>query len=496
MDGPGVGISRISVGVSGRRAITMAVILGATLVVAAPAAARGPAGTSGTERVAAACATASRPASASGVSGVTRPAAATAVRPAAVGSATLVRDIDPTGSSGPRELTPFLGQVVFTARDDAHGTELWITTASSAVRLRDIAPGTASSRPSNLTVVGSTLFFIADDGVHGRELWKTDGTTAGTRLVKDIRHGAKGSSPGNLTPFHGKLFLAANDGIHGGELWKSDGTAVGTTLVTDIQSGNSLYSAGRYGTTKWAVFQDRLYFDASGSHGGLWRTDGSAGGTARVAKKLYIEQLVATSTRLYFMGAPDDGGCALPGPYVYASDGSTAGTHVVELNSPYGSLVAFHGRAWFGANGSPPYRRLYRSAGTDATTGRVLPKIAVDDYTPIQAVGGMLFLSQGGALTISDGTGAGTARLGDPGAGWRGRVNVVKLGSLWYFPGRDGSGDWELWQTDGTLLGTEVAAEANAAGNGNVRSVVSAGGTVWFSADDGTHGQELFRYVP
>jgi ELWxxDGT repeat protein len=427
---------------------------------------------------------------------MTRLAASAVVRPAAVGAATLVRDIDTSGSSSPRELTPFLGHVVFTARDDAHGIELWITTASSAARLRDIAPGTADSRPSNLTVVGSTLFFIADDGVHGRELWKTDGTSAGTRLVKDIRHGAKGSSPGNLTPFHGRLFLVANDGIHGGELWKSDGTAAGTKLVTDIQPGSSLYSARQYGTTKWAVFQDRLYFDVSGSHEGLWRTDGTAAGTARVAKKLYIEQIVATSTRLYFMGAPDDGGCALPGPYVYASDGTTAGTHLVEVNSPYGSLVAFHGRAWFGANGFTPYRRLYRSAGTDATTGRILPKIALDDDTPIQAVGGMLFLSQGGALTISDGTGAGTARLGDPDAGWRGRVNVVKLGSLWYFPGRDGAGDWELWQTDGSPLGTEIAAEVNAGGNGVVRSVVESGGVVWFSADDGTHGQELFRYVP
>ncbi len=107
-----------------------------------------------------------------------------------------------------------------------------------------------------------------------------------------------------------------------------------------------------------------------------------------------------------------------------------------------------------------------------------------------------MFLSQKGALTISDGTGAGTARLGDPAAGWRGRVNVVKLGGLWYFPGRDATGDWELWQTDGTPLGTQVAAEVNSAGNGNVRSVVKSGGAVWFRADDGTHGTELFRYVP
>ena len=50
-------------------------------------------------------------------------------------------------------------------------------------------PHTPPSQPSGLADVGRTLFFTADDGIHGRELWKSDGTKAGTVLVKDIHPG-------------------------------------------------------------------------------------------------------------------------------------------------------------------------------------------------------------------------------------------------------------------------------------------------------------------
>ena len=113
-----------------------------------------------------------------------------------------------------------------------NGTELWKSdgTAAGTVLVKNISPGDSSSYFYNLTVVGNTLFFSAR-GVSGTGLWKSDGTAAGTVLVKNI-------SPDNLTAVGNTLFFSAR-GVSGYELWKSDGTAAGTVLVKNIRPSSS-----------------------------------------------------------------------------------------------------------------------------------------------------------------------------------------------------------------------------------------------------------------
>src|SRR5262249_49559939 len=111
-------------------------------------------------------------------------------------------------------------------------------TLLSVTLVQDINPAGAGSNPGPLTAVGDRVFFAADVPATGRELYVSDGPPEGTALVKDIRPGSGGSmttsSDPQLTNVNGTLFFVANDGVHGSELWKSDGTEAGTVLVKDI----------------------------------------------------------------------------------------------------------------------------------------------------------------------------------------------------------------------------------------------------------------------
>src|SRR5205814_7910401 len=79
-------------------------------------------------------------------------------------------------------------------------------------------------RPLNLN---GTLFFAGSGG-----LWKSDGTEAGTVLVKEITLSSEYSYT-KLVNLNGTLFFIGENRSGGGSLWKSDGTTAGTVLVAD-----------------------------------------------------------------------------------------------------------------------------------------------------------------------------------------------------------------------------------------------------------------------
>jgi ELWxxDGT repeat protein len=123
------------------------------------------------------------------------------------------------------------------------------------------------------------LYLEADDGKgEGSQLWVSNGTAAGTSLFKVIRPGGSSSSISRFTVVGDTLFFRANNGVDGSEIWKTDGTETGTVQVADINaSGNSSpYNLTAVGNT--------LFFTANNGTNGeeLWKGDGTETGTVLV----------------------------------------------------------------------------------------------------------------------------------------------------------------------------------------------------------------------
>ena len=288
----------------------------------------------------------------------------------------LVKDImqgsgssNPGGPNPPQRMIKVNGLLFFTADNGTHGVELWKSDGTDAgtVMVKDIVVGTGSPDIQNMTEMSGTLFFSANDGLNGNELWKSDGSESGTIMVKDI-HPTNSSSPIKLINVNGTLFFGATDGAHGCELWRSDGTTLGTTMVKDINP-----FAGSVNTNSGFTDVDgTLFFSGLNSLNGsvnLWKSDGTEAGTVLVkdfyggvANDTVFGLKVCVKKFLYFVA--DEG---INGRELWRSDGTTAGTFRVKDIFPGASgsspswLTNVNGTLFFQANDGTHGYELWKS---------------------------------------------------------------------------------------------------------------------------------------
>jgi ELWxxDGT repeat protein len=247
----------------------------------------------------------------------------------------VVKDIS-TGT--PRYLVAMGNKVAF-FHDS--GFNFWVSdgTAAGTKMLKAIGSPTAFGG-STIAATPIGFFFGADDSINGYELWFSDGTEAGTNLVKDIYPGGGGNfgtdlkSVGgkeNFAFYNGKFYFVGNTPDQGQELWFTDGTEAGTALLKDASPGTNSSTIGN----GFVAYKDKLYFSSQTYNGGneLWVTDGTTTGTKEVKAlspgassglSSYNIDLTPYVNKLWFACYPDQPN---EGDEICSSDGTETGTN-------------------------------------------------------------------------------------------------------------------------------------------------------------------------
>jgi ELWxxDGT repeat protein len=397
---------------------------------------------------------------------------------------------------------------VFTA-DGVNGVELWGTDGTSAGT--GLVKDNLGWRISNLTsLVNGKALFIVSSGAYD-QLWVTDGTAAGTVLITP-----NGSYPQFITSLgNGKAVFSAYDFLSGQEMWITDGTVSGTNLVKDINTFGSS-TPGGFNSSITSLGNGKVLFNANdGSGPELWTTDGTAAGTSLVAGSplSYPQYITSLGNGKVLFNATD----ASNGQELWVSDGTAAGTNLVKdiyagidtfshglgNSNPRGFSLLGNGRALFSATNAANGEELWVTDGTTAGTSLVKDiHIGIASSNPygITSLGNGTALfgaySAGYKLWITDGTEVGTNLVKEIFVG--GDASPSSITSLGngkaVFSVDNGINGTELWITDGTAAGTSLVKDIYAgAGSSAPKGFTLIGdGKAMFSADNGINGIELW----
>ncbi|AXG72247.1 ELWxxDGT repeat protein [Kordia sp. SMS9] len=323
-----------------------------------------------------------------------------------IGGTSFFADMNYSDSSFPSKFTDINGNLFFRARGVESGNQLFKSdgTVSGTQLVKDINPGgNCIDDLSEMKEINGTLFFSAINGVNGYELWKSDGTESGTVMVKDINPGSQSSMRNfndkqPFTVINDILYFYANDGVNGFELWRSDGTDAGTFMIKDIHTGGaSNHSYPR----SFVVLNNTIYFIASDNTGtALWTTDGTEAGTLKIINLNDMRVLTAVNNKLIIVAETSG---TTYGPHdLWVSDGTAAGTsHLQSFGDGSDSSIQFtttlNNDMYFVAKNPITGRKsFYKTDGTVAGTallydGATHPTITNVDIDNIITCGGAVY---------------------------------------------------------------------------------------------------------
>ena len=384
-------------------------------------------------------------------------------------------------------LDSFAGTQSYSAPQSIHalGDKLVFLQQGSKLLSYDKVTQTTESLMPNGTVMQSAPYAVAGGKLvfnawvttnPGQELYVTDGTVAGTGLLKDILPGTAESQPRNFMQFGNRVvFSTLTAGNASQELWITDGTTAGTTKIRDMSY------VVNYGS---AVLNGRLYFQgaSSGYAPVIWSTDGvTASQVAAITPQ--EANLTTYGDWVYFNGdatnaALSNRGGGVTGYELLRTNG-TVTEIAYDINSTVNNsswskptnLAVFNNELYFSANDGIHGAELMKFNGSTVTL--------IKDEVP----------------------GAGSS------SPWHMNVFNGKL----YYSAQDSIGSRELYSSDGTSVGSGLLAEIfpgsvvcgpmdfmcfGGPNSGDPRLFTQFDGKLIFSAVNGTVGGELFAITP
>jgi ELWxxDGT repeat protein len=404
----------------------------------------------------------------------------------------LLANINPgaNGNSSPSNMIKLGSIILFSATDGTNGTELWKTdgTAAGTIMVKDIRSGSSSSSPTSFVVMGGFAYFLANDGVVGGALWRTDGTAANTTLVKDVNPTSTSTSISNLTAIGSTLYFRGDDGTNGQEPWTSNGTTAGTAMLKNIAPGSAGSSgcATCAGSYEFVQFGAYVYFNANDQNNSfqqnseLWRTDGTAANTV-LFKDNYSAgagspaNLTNAGSYLFFTSDNQ----SVTGYEPWKTDGTVAGTTMIkDIFNPGFNAGSITG-----------------DVPTVYMNGYVY-FAAIDVYDPNAT---SFYVNS--ELWRTDGTSANTTKVKEINPATSGNSadaspnNFYVYNNKLYFTATDGTNGTEPWVTDGTAANTFMLKNINLSGNSNPSGFTELNGYIYFRASDGAaaYGTELWR---
>ena len=210
------------------------------------------------------------------------------------------------------------GWKLYVANDRVWFTNTSVLAVSDGVSpMRRVVPLSGTIGPIREVVEGPNATYFVDENFDERRLWRTDGTDAGTRIVRVFTQ-----FPTNFIATPDRLLFTQNQ-----VLWSTDGTTENTVSLG--APGASVSCTFASGSVPVVVGNELFWFVRhSNGTAALWKSNGTFSGTTEVASFPVSSPgcvtMAALDGHVYFRGFDTEHGAE---PWI--SDGTNGGTRLL-----------------------------------------------------------------------------------------------------------------------------------------------------------------------